>query len=192
LAPVAPDGSLLQGPPPPSCEAGCDEAGIAQASLPPLPAQAFSNTLFAAALEAAQGVAWKHVEQLAVSSPDGCDRWWSTQQRHLAWALRLVGVDPALPKEVRLQVAEVLSVPELVLVEAASELTRSAGYVACGNAVVKVLDVLPRGAYLAERIAESGSLVSLWPKPRCWDPQRRLLLRKPFLPLRTRGPPPLG
>lgn len=134
-------------------------------------------------------MAWKHVEQLTVSSSDGCDRWWSTQQRHLAWALRLVGVDPALPKDLRLQVAEVLSVPELVLVEAASELTRSAGYVACGKAVVKVLDVLPRGAYLAERIAESGFLVSLWAEPLRWCPQRRLLLRKPFHPLRTRAPP---
>ncbi|MDT8442534.1 MAG: hypothetical protein RQ723_12880, partial [Desulfuromonadales bacterium] len=157
----------------------------------PSSAQAFSNTIFAAALDAAQGVAWKHAEQLAVS-PDGCDRWWSTQKRHLAGALRLVGVDPTLAIELRHQVAEVLSVPALVLTEAASELVGSAGYIACGKAVVKVLDVLPQGAHLAARLAESGFLVALWSAPLCWDPHRRCLLRKPFQPLRTRGPPAPG
>lgn len=190
LAPVAPDGSLLQrlppDNPPPVGAAGSDVAAGGHAA--PSPAHAFSHTIFAAALDAARGVAWKHAEQLE-ASPDGRDRWWSTQQRQLALALRLVGVDPALPMEVRLQVAEVLSVPALVLSEAVSELVGCAGYVACGRAVVKVLDALPQGAHLAARLAESGFLVALWSAPLCWDPHRRRLLRKPFQPLRTRGPP---
>lgn len=191
LAPVAPDGGVLQSAP--SVEVG--EVGCAEALHRAQPStsspDAFSNTIFDAALDAARGVAWKHAEQLA-SSPDGCDRWWSTQQRHLLRATKLVGVDPSLTIDVRLQVAEALSVPALVLIEAAGEFARSAGYIACGSAVLKVLSRIPRGAYLAERIAESGFLVSLWAEPLRWDPRRRCVQRKPFQPLRTRGPPSLG
>jgi hypothetical protein len=182
LAPVAPDGRSFR-----SAAAQAPSGGQASAS----PAQAFSKTIFDAALDAARGLPWKRAERLE-GFADGCDRWWSTQQRHLARAMRLVGVAPGLTHDQRYQIAQVLSVKTLVLVEAANDLGRSPGPIARGKAVVKVLERIPHGAYLAERIAQSGFLASFWSEPLRWDLRRRGLLRKPFQPLRTRGPPPPG
>ena len=113
-----------------------------------------------------------------------------TQRRHVGLAARLVGVDPSLCADTRLQVAETLSVPALTLAEAARKLQLSGGFVAQSKLVVDVLAQMPRGAYLAERIAQSGYLVGLWRKPLRWDPRRALLLERPFRPPRTRDPPP--
>jgi hypothetical protein len=191
LAPVAPDGSLLQkDEAPPRAMSPAPEAIEGHAK--PLLAHPFSNTLFDAALDAARGVAWRHAEQLE-SSAEGCDRWWTTQQRHLATAVRLLGVGPGLTEDQRHPLAEVLSVPALVLIEAAKDLAHASGYVACGKAVVSVLDRIPlHRAYLAERIAHSGFLASLWLEPLRWVPERSRFLRESFQTLRTRGPPAAG
>ena len=69
VAPVAPDGSA-----------------VVQA---PAEAHALTETVFEAAVDAAQGVAW------ARECPGGTAKWWGTQGRHLDRALDLCGVAPA-------------------------------------------------------------------------------------------------
>lgn len=186
VAPVAPDGSGFAT----RVEAsGCEGAAHDPHPVPPQ-ARAFSGTVFDAAIDAAQGLAWQRDAQLEPPE-DGINRWWRTQHRHLALATRLVGVAPELARAEQLQVAEVLGVPALLLSELARGLEGSGGYAAQGQAVVEVLACLARGRSLPDRIARSGHIVGLWREPLLCDPYRGVGLGTPFRALGTRDPPRL-
>jgi hypothetical protein len=186
VAPVAPDASTLAT----RVEAsGCEPRAH---DLDPVPPQArtFSGTVFDAAIDAAQGLAWQREAQLEPPE-DGINRWWRTQHRHLTLATRLLGVAPELARAEQLEVAAVLGVPALLLSELARGLEGSGGYAAQGQAVVEVLACLARGRSLADRIVRSGHIVGLWREPFCWDRRRGGWLRTPFRAPGTRDPPRL-
>jgi hypothetical protein len=156
----------------------------------PSAARAFAGTVFDAAIDAAQGLAWQREAQLELPE-DGMNRWWRTQNRHLALATRLLGVAPELARAQQLEVAAVLGVPALLLSELARGLEGSGGYAAQGQAVVEVLACLARGRSLPARIVRSGHLVGLWREPLLCDSYRGVGFRTPFRVPGTRDPPRL-
>ena len=184
VAPVSPDGSLARPAP-----MEVDEGSQSPSSLPP-EAVAFAGTLFDAALDAAQGESWR--QSWRMEDPEEGVGGWTTQQRHLGMATRLVGVVSVLSAAMREQVAEVLAVPLLLLSELSRQLGDGVGYKVHGAAVVEVLTALGRSRHLADRIVESGHVVGLWPSPVRWDARRGLLVRMPFRLTGTRDPPRVG
>jgi len=189
IAPVAPDGSLLRMPLPAPANSTQVDAGKGCFASLLLRAQAFSGTIFDAALDAAQGKTWRRADSLTSSEHcgDGC---WTTQCRRIESTARLLGIHPLLSIEEQLKAAEALSVPALLLTESARNLALSGGCFACGKAVVQVLAEMPQRTSIADRLMQSGYIVSLWQEPLRWDPRRGLLLlRKPFHPPGTRAPP---
>lgn len=139
----------------------------------------FSGTLFEAARDAAQRVAWPR------ESPGGSDRWWGTQGRHLQRAAHLTGVAPALPVHVRQEVASLLDVDLLLLTERPARV----GYRALGRAICGVLDALYHGPCLVDRLGAAGALVGLWGEPLRVDPAMGVPRRQPFRATGTTGPP---
>jgi len=164
LAPVAPDGSPI--------------AGRADG------ARGFEGTVFDAALDAADGVAW------ARERPGGTDRWWGTQCRQVERATMLCGVAPVLEAAAREAIAGILGVDGLLLHEWAGRLAAEAGYRERGRAVCAVLARLGGGAAVEDAIAGTGCLVGAWGGPSRWDPAAGVLRRPPFRPPGTRAPPP--
>jgi hypothetical protein len=104
-------------------------------------------------------------------------------------AVRLLGVVPAIAAVLRESVADVLSVPLLMLAELALRLVATCRYRDKARAAVDVLAALPCGTSLVDRLVEAGHLAGLWPAPVRWDPHRRILVRCPFRLPGTRGPP---
>ena len=138
------------------------------------PLDAYRGTVFEAALDAADGIAW-HREHEGASS-----RWWPTQHRRLALATRLLGLAAEVPARHREQVAELLGVEHLRVHEAAGTLRERPGYRARGRAVCRVLEALPAGRFVPERVLECGRLSRLWGAPLRWLPESRALRRRPF------------
>ena len=137
-------------------------------------AERFVGTLFEAAVDAAAGRPW-HRE-----CEGGSDRWWSSQGRWLQLATLLVGVAVGLSSRCRQQLAAVLSVDVLLLHEQAKRQGQSPGYRQRGQAVVTVLESLPKGHFLFDRLAECGHLTGRWGAPHRWLPHTTTLCRQPF------------
>lgn len=134
----------------------------------------FTGTLFEAALDAAVGFSWPREHQ-GMSG-----RWWSTQLRHLALATYIVGVASDLSVRERDEIADVLRVDALTLREQADRLLCGDGYQARGRAVCTVLDVIPEGRFLADRLLETGYATKRWGAPHRWSEDIRALRRRPF------------
>jgi hypothetical protein len=142
---------------------------------------AFHGTLFAAAIDAAKGLAWprEHV--------GGDQRWWHTQQRQLDMALDVLGLQPGANENLRHSIAETLAIDALTLVELSIALQGpTIGYRARGRAVTAVLDRLAPASLLADRLLEAGHLAGRWGAPHRFVPGSSVLLRCPF---RTAGMP---
>lgn len=122
-------------------------------------------TLFAAALEAAQGQWWP------ADSPAEDERRHRTQGCRLAWAERVLGLDRAVEAAVREQIATRLRVPTLTLLSQGRCPSRS--WRTRGRAVHAVLRALPSDASLLDRLLAAGALRQLWPTPQRWDPLQR-------------------
>lgn len=156
----------------------CDEDG----------APAWSSTMFSAALDAQDGAAWSRDDGSDDYTGGGSDRWWSTQCRHLARLMRLVGVHPNDPELRRARLSHVLIVPLLLLLEQARLLGRGAGYRARGGAICAVLSTLPASGRVADQLAAAGWVAGLWGQPHRWDHANGAL--RPLYPqYGTRGPP---
>ena len=150
VAPVALDGSAI--------------VGVAKG------AQGLASTLFAAALDAADGTLW------ARQCPGGTDRWWSSQIRHIDAATRICGVVANdLAADQQQQMAAALQVEALLLRQGASAIGVAPGYRSRGAAVVAVLDRMAEGTCLLKRVLCAGELAGLWGPPHAWDaPAQRL------------------
>lgn len=149
----------------------------------------FEGTLFAAALDAAQGCAWER------SIPAWSDAeldptlqvsgGWSTQQRRLCLALRILGLDGDVPAAPQHAIATALHVDTLELRDAARAIDASPGYRTRGQAVQAVVEARPVEQQLP-RLLVAGHLAGLWGQPWSW---RRGALR-PMGPFRVWGTPP--
>ena len=126
-------------------------------------------TLFEAAADAAQGTAW------ARECPGGTSKWWGTQGRQVAVAVRLCGVLPALDPAAQQAQAAALRVEMLLLVEQARAIAAVPGYRSRGQAVGAVLDRVLCGPCVLERILAAGHLAGLWGMPLLWEPGTRRL-----------------
>jgi hypothetical protein len=165
LAPVAPDGTVLI-----TAHSGADR---------------FENTLFAAALDAADHQAWPPAAEDGHIIPR-----FPTQMRRLVWACRLLGVEPALEAESRQCPGSILGVAGQHLHDGAVRIQQQPGYHSRGEAVVGVLDGL-RGTCISvfDRLAACGAQAGLWPVPQRWDPVSGRL-QCPYAERIARAPPP--
>ena len=121
----------------------------------------------------------------------GSSRWWPTQHRRLALATRLLGLAPECPARHREQVAELLGLDTLRVHEAAGHVRSNPGYRSRGRAVCHVLEALPAGRFVCERVLECGTLAGVWGAPQRWLPDSRTLRRRPFRAAATpRAPRP--
>jgi hypothetical protein len=136
-------------------------------------ASSFTGTLFEAAADARAGRAWTRDGDICDRPPE---RWWSTQGRHLEFAVRLVGAAAELTDKVRETVAAALSIGVLTLREKAT----AGGYRAIGDAVCSIVAAVGSGARRSRRLLLAGHLVGHWGEPMHWDPRRRSLRRAPF------------
>lgn len=130
----------------------------------------FEDTVFAGALDGADGCPW------ARDSDDEIpERWWSTQGRHLRFAAGLLGM--VTPERARESIAAVLSASGLQQRESAL----AKGYRAVGTAICGLLSKL-RGSPAARGYAllVCGYFAGHWGEPMRWDPTRKDLLRSPF------------
>lgn len=146
LAPVAPDGSAL-------------------------PSADLRDTLFAAAADAAEGVAWERsIPAWSDQQPDSTQHpagWWSTQCRQLGFGLHLLGLSEDLDDDQRHRICEALHVHTLLAVEGAATLRQAPGYRARGQAVRKVLDCVVHG--VLRKLLIAGYHAGLWGQPLWWD-----------------------
>jgi len=140
----------------------------------------FEGSLFTASLDAAKGRAW-HREHTGPS-----ERWWGTQLRRLKLAARLLALTPGIAWTRRERVADVLGLDGLLLSEQARQFRKAKGYRQRGASVRRVLDALPLGRFLPERLVECGSLAGCWGPAYRWLPQSATLHRHPFRAAGTR------
>jgi hypothetical protein len=148
IAPVGIDGSVVLEP------AGSSAAGSV----------AWGLTVFGAALDAAAGIAWPRTNE-----PAEPRRWWRTQGRYLGLGGWLLALAAQVRQRQREQVAQVLGIALLVLLDGAAGFAAS-GYRGRGRAIVAVLSELTIGAQLGDRLLASGSAMGLWGEPSRWDP----------------------
>jgi hypothetical protein len=144
----------------------------------------FEGTLFQAALDAAEGVAWpgESLEGYAVPR-------FPTQQRRLVNSCLLTGVAPVLGADLRTQLTSLLGVAGQFAHEGACQIEPCpASYRTQGQAVVRILDALSRGMSEFDRLTTCGYWVGLWPEPHRWHPESACL--QPSFPDRiVRAPP---
>jgi hypothetical protein len=142
----------------------------------------FEDTLFQAALDASKGYAWpKNIEEEELP-----DAWWSTQNRHLELALRLLGLFGDAADRVRETIAAVLSLACLVLRDESGNM--EPGYQGKGQAICRVLAALIGGERRAIRLLFCGYVIGKWGRPWTWDPSRRCLETLPFPDVGTPAP----
>lgn len=152
--------------------------GLAPSGVGVRGADPLAGTLFDAARDAAQGVAWPRAQE------GGSDRWWGTQGRRVARAAVLTGVAPGQPAHLRYLLAGLLDVDVIRLVAPTAP-----GYRSLGLAVCQVLDALHRGPCLVDRLGAAGAQAGLWGEPLRFDPSTGVLRRQPFRATGTTGPP---
>lgn len=127
-------------------------------------AHPWETTLFAAAVDAADGERWPS------DSPALDPRRRRTQGRRLELAGRLVGVHAEIADAARERIATRLGVPTLRLRSAARNWTRS--WTRRGAAVLAVLLAVSVDGSLLDRLLAAGALGGLWAEPRRWDAVR--------------------
>ncbi len=165
LVKVSPDGNPL----------GESDSGI----------ERFQDTLFQAALDAATGKAWPKESENGYDVPR-----FPTQQRHLAKACLLTGVAPRLANDLRPQLADVLSIAGQFVQEGACQIEAfPSRYQIQGKAVVQILEAMPSGRSVFDRLVTCGYGVELWPEPHRWHPDSACL-QPPFSDRIVRAPPP--
>jgi hypothetical protein len=166
VAPVSSDGELLRDAP----------SGERTAGEAPITPPSFSDTVFGAAIDAANGRAWprKH--------PDWSAHW-RTQGRRLVRGARLLGIAPTPADNEarhREQMARHLGVPTLVLIEQGRRWNNARGYRERGLAIVLVLAEMEASRRLSDRLMCAGALGGLWGQPSRWYPGTGVLHRLPF------------
>lgn len=157
--------------------------------------------MFDAALDAAAGLLWdrcsrrytrageRSVGWEAVDKHgDGEDRYRSTQERQLGKCIELLGVAQDQDEVLREEVAELLGVGRMLLVEQTGRIDLTTGPGIRGEAVCAVLRAMPKGMRY-ERLVACGRAVGLWGEALHWDPGLGVPRRLPFRIAGTRAPP---
>ena len=126
----------------------------------------FVGTIFKAALDAARGEAWPRESNGEPSWPSMC--------RRLKVAEVWLGVAPGLGDQEREERAADLDVDLLPLLTAAAAIRAAPGYRSRGAAMVKILEELPAGFPLLERLLRAGFAAGL--------------IGEPLVPIRSGGP----
>lgn len=126
------------------------------------------GTLFEAALDASEGRAWARYREF------GGDRRWSTQGRLLSMALDLVGVAPEQDLDLRHRLADVLAVDTLTMLEGVAAIAARPGYRSRGQAVVDVVNAVPRQCVL-DRVLRAGHIAGRWDSVLRWEPSLGVL-----------------
>jgi hypothetical protein len=150
----------------------------------------WQETLFAAALDAAEGQRWP------AHSPADDERRRRTQGCRLTLAATLLGIHPDVDARTREWIAARLQVPTMTLRTAAGQWGTC--WQARGSAIRSVLHVLPLDGRLLDRLLAAGALIGLWPSPQRWEPLRRTWVRPRSRPTErpvgngpaSRAPPP--
>ncbi len=142
--------------------------------------KAFEGTLFQAALDGERRKPWARDSIAGVP-----DRWWSTQGRHIAVAMKLLGIARAITPRLRERIASALRLDHLFLTDQSQA---KDGYHARASAVCRVLRRLKRSATAALRLLFSGHLIDRWGVPFHWDARRRAFERRPFRLPPSRAP----
>jgi hypothetical protein len=187
VVPLAPDGSR------PVAAGKEEEEDQLRAEL--------AGGMFDAALDAASGRLWdrcsrsytrageRSVGRDAIDIQwDGEDRYRSTQERQLGKCIELVGVAQDQDEALREEVAELLGVGRMLLVEQARRIGRTTGPGVRGEAVCAVLRAMPKGMRY-ERLLACGRAAGLWGEALHWDPGLGMPRRLPFRIAGTRAPP---
>lgn len=184
VVPLAPDGGRPLG-------AGAEEEDRLRAEL--------AGGMFDAALDAASGRLWDRCSRRytragersvgrEVEDGDGEDRYRSTQERQLGKCVELVGVAQDQDEALREEVAGLLGVGRMLLVEQARRIDLGAGPGIRGEVVCAVLRAMPKGMRY-ERLVACGRAVGLWGETLHWDPGLGVPRRLPFRIAGTRAPP---
>jgi hypothetical protein len=137
LAPLAPSGEVLRDP-----------------DQPHQPA--WQGTLFAAAVDASQGLPWPR-EVPGADEPELSDQslpegHWNTQVRHIKEAASLLGLSPAADARLGEKLAARLEIEGLVLRDAQRDFAEARGYRARGCALRPIIDLMPPNPSLASRL----------------------------------------
>lgn len=135
----------------------------------------FGETLFQAALDAAEGRAW-----LRKSTGAETDRYWSEQERQLVIAQGMTGVAEDLDSKVREGISRILGVELLVLLEEARRQAEDAGYRSRGRSIVRVLDAAPRSLCLVDRLYVAAHLAGFRGPPVRIEEKTGRLVTDPF------------
>jgi hypothetical protein len=141
--------------------------------LPELDA-AYAGTVFEAALDASSRHQWWRV------CPGGSNRWWGSQWRHVAVAVRVCGMAPGFDGPTMDGFASILGVDALLLREAAAAIAAHRGYASRGRAVRAVLTRVGSGSNALRRLLVSGHRAQRWGQPWVWDRGAARLVALPF------------
>lgn len=148
------------------------------------PLQPFEGTLFDAALDAANQKIWP--KEFFLGSKESR---FNTQLHQIGRAALLVGVAPGQEAEQREVVAEILDAPCQQLCEEAAQLGSLSTYQEFGDAISRVLQVIPKTVSLFEQFAAAGHEVGFWPPLHFWNPSSKKLYPSSFAKFKTRAPP---
>jgi hypothetical protein len=148
-APVDPGGEIV-----------CTEklSGATQVSA------AWESTFVTAAIDASCGERWSR------ESPSDDPRRRRTQDRYIGLSALFFGLSSLLTEEVAQQVAFVLGVAYLRLVELRRRYETASTYAEKGAVVVRVVSFLHVDGTLSDRLRQSGELAGVWEMSRRWDP----------------------
>jgi hypothetical protein len=184
VAPVGLDGEIVLGAPAagPAPDAAPDAA---PADAPADAATAhgapgWDATLFGAALDAANGIAWSR--EPAADDP----RRWQTQRRHISTAALLLGLDASLGDVERDVRARELHLPALRLRDEAREWSTAGGYKSRGKVVASITGELTDARCVLDHILCAGMRAGLWGRAYRWESHTRAL--RDLLGHRTRPP----
>lgn len=120
----------------------------------------FVGTLFEAAADAANGIAWQS------ESNDGLLKLrFPTQIRHIQRAATLLGIDPDTEQYLREETAQILTIPGQLLNDTINQINLSTcAYQSWGKEICRIVQDIPTET-LFERLAEAGASAGLWAVP---------------------------
>lgn len=120
----------------------------------------FVGTLFEAATDAADGIAWKK------ESTDGHLQLRLTSQvRHMQRATILLSIAPENRSYLREEIAQILTISGQAIIDTSVQIAQSLCNHQCwGDNICNLLRQIPPGT-LFERLAEAGASVGLWKRP---------------------------
>jgi hypothetical protein len=127
----------------------------------PAPCAPWGQTRFAAVLDAAKGKAWPR---------DGPGPSWTTQLRRIDELAALLGFDPISSPAVGEELARLVDLPRLSLIDDGHRFAQAHGYEEQGVALIETLERASRGRCVLERVLACGALVGLWRPVHLWRP----------------------